>query len=494
MEILISCVLWLLFTWVWVITLRSFSKGSRKLPPGPTPLPIIGNLLELGHKPHKSLAELAKVHGPIMSLKFGQVTTVVISSATMAKQVLQDHDTSLCNRNVPESVGSIQKDEYGIPWLPVSTKWKKLRKICNLHIFTSQKLDANQDLRRKKIQQLVAFVQESCRTGEPIDVGQAAFDTVVNLLSNSIFSVDLADANSDSAREFKDSMWGLMVEAGRPNLSDFFPMLRKLDIQGVRRRLTRHYIKILEVLDRFIDQRLEQRQEHGFADSKDMLDTLLNISESEEIDRNDIKFVILDLFAAGTETTSSTLEWAVTELLNNPEALSKARLELEQKVGKGNLIEESDITQLPYLQTIVKETLRLHPPVPLLLPRKASADVEITGFIIPKGAQVLVNAWAIGRDTSTWDDPYSFKPERFLGSDVDVKGRNFELIPFGAGRRICPGLPLAIRMLYLMLGSLIKSFDWKLDNEVTSGNIDMEEKFGITLQKAQPLRVVPVAI
>ena len=200
------------------------------------------------------------------------------------------------------------------------------------------------------------------------------------------------------------------------------------------------------------------------------------------------------MFAAGTETTSSTLEWAVTELLNNSEALSKARLELEQKVGKGNLIEESDITQLPYLQTIVKETLRLHPPVPLLLPRKASADVEITGFIIPKGAQVLVNAWAIGRDTSTWDDPYSFKPERFLGSDVDVKGRNFELIPFGAGRRICPGLPLAIRMLYLMLGSLIKSFDWKLDNKVTSGNIDMEEKFGITLQKAQPLRVVPVAI
>ncbi|KAH9684940.1 cytochrome P450 76C4 [Citrus sinensis] len=478
MEILISCVLWLLFTWVWVITLRSFSKGSRKLPPGPTPLPIIGNLLELGQKPHKSLADLAKVHGPIMSLQFGQVTTVVISSAAMAKQVLQDHDTSLCNRNVPESIRSIQKDEYGIPWLPVSTKWKKLRKICNLHIFTSQKLDANQDLRPKKIQQLVAFVQDSCRTGEPSDVGQAAFDIVVNFLSNTIFSIDLADPNSDSAREFKDSMWGLMVEAKRPNLSDFFPMLRKLDIQGVQRRITRHTIKILEVLDRFIDQRLEQRQQNSFADSKDMLDTLLNISESEDIDRNDIKFVIL----------------AVTELLNNPEALSKARLELEQKVGKGNLIEESDITQLPYLQIIVKETLRLHPPVPLLLPRKASADVEITGFIIPKGAQVLVNAWAIGRDTSTWDDPYSFKLERFLGSDVDVKGRNFELFPFGAGRRICLGLPLAIRMLYLMLGSLIKSFDWKLDNKVTSGNVDMEEKFGITLQKAQPLHVVPIAI
>ncbi|KAL9440873.1 hypothetical protein AB3S75_019533 [Citrus x aurantiifolia] len=494
MQNLISCILWLLFTWVWVKALKSFSRGSIKLPPGPTPWPIIGNLPQLGHKPHKSLADLAKVHGPIMSLKIGQVTTVVISSASIAKQVLQDHDAALCNRNVPDSVSSHQKGEYGIPWLPASTQWKKLRKICNLHIFTSQKLDANQDLRRKKIQQLVAFVQESCRAGEAIDIAQAAFDTAVNLLSNTIFSVDLADPNSASAREFKNLMWGLMVESGKPNVSDFFPMLRKLDMQGVRRRLSRHHIKILEVLDRFIYQRLKQRQEHGFVGSKDMLDTLLNISESEKIDRNDFKHLFLDLFAAGAETTSSTLEWALTELLHSPEALSKARSELEKQIGKGNPIEESDIARLHYLQVVVKETLRLHPAVPLLIPRKASVDVQISGFTVPKGAQVLVNAWAIGRDATTWENPYSFKPERFLGLDVDVKGRNFELIPFGAGRRICPGLPLAIRMLHLMLGSLIKSFDWKLENEVTTENMDMEEKFGITLQKAQPLRVVPVAI
>ncbi|GAY66257.1 hypothetical protein CUMW_247310 [Citrus unshiu] len=133
---------------------------------------------------------------------------------------------------------------------------------------------------------------------------------------------------------------------------------------------------------------------------------------------------------------------------------------------------------------------KLHPPVPLLLPRKATKDVEIAGFTVPKGAQVFVNVWAIGRDESTWDNPHTFIPERFLRSNVDFKGQNFELIPFGAGRRICPGFPLAIRMLYLMLGSLINSFDWKLEDE----NMDMEEKFGITIMKAQPLRAVPVAI
>lgn len=184
----------------------------------------------------------------------------------------------------------------------------------------------------------------------------------------------------------------------------------------------------------------------------------------------------------------------MAELLHNPEVLSKAQLELEQVIGKGNPVEESDIARLPYLQAIVKETFRLHPAVPLLLPRKAGADVEIKGFTVPKGAQVLVNTWAIGRDPSLWNEPNSFKPERFLGSEIDVKGRNFELIPFGAGRRVCPGLPLAMRMLYLMLGTLIHSFDWKLEDGVTPENMNMDDKFGITLEMAQSLRAVPVSL
>ena len=191
---------------------------------------------------------------------------------------------------------------------------------------------------------------------------------------------------------------------------------------------------------------------------------------------------------AGTDTTSTTVEWAMAELLHNPEVLSKAQAELDQVIGKRNQVTESDIARLPYLQAVVKETFRLHPAVPFLPPRKADAEMEICGFTIPKGAQVLVNAWAIGRDSSLWDNPNKFMPERFLGSDIDVRGRNFGLIPFGGGRRICPGLPLAMRMLHLMLGSLINSFDWKLEDEKTMA---LEDKFGLTLQLAQPLRAVP---
>jgi cytochrome P450 len=186
------------------------------------------------------------------------------------------------------------------------------------------------------------------------------------------------------------------------------------------------------------------------------------------------------------------MEWAMAELLCNPEALSKAKLELKQVIGEGHPVEESDISRLPYLQAILKETLRLHPPTPLLLPRKADADVEINGYIIPMGAQVLVNAWAIGRDPTLWENANSFMPDRFLESKIDVKGRNFEIIPFGSGRRICPGLPLAIRVLHLMLGSLIHTFDWKLEDGVKREDMNMEENFGITLQRAHPLRAVPI--
>lgn len=179
----------------------------------------------------------------------------------------------------------------------------------------------------------------------------------------------------------------------------------------------------------------------------------------------------------------------MAELLLNPEALSKAQLELEQTIGNRSQVEESDISDLPYLQAIIKETLRLHPPTPLLLPRKASADIKLSGFTVPKDAKVLVNVWAIGRDATTWENPNSFIPERFLGSEIDFKGQHFELIPFGGGRRICPAVLMAIKMLHLMLASLIHSFDWKLEDE----EMDMEDKFGITLQKAHPLCAIPIA-
>ncbi|TYJ19658.1 hypothetical protein E1A91_A09G206500v1 [Gossypium mustelinum] len=255
-----------------------------------------------------------------------------------------------------------------------------------------------------------------------------------------------------------------------------------------------HSDKLLNLFGSMIDERLQSRKSRDLTTSNDVLDILLDIIEGEELNKTHIQHLLLDLFAAGTDTTSSTLEWAMPELLRNPQALLKAKKELVEAIGKGNPVEESDINCLPYLQAIIKETFRMHPAVPLLLPRRAGSDTNLCGFKVPKGSQVLVNVWAIGRDPSIWDNPNSFIPDRFLGSEIDVKSRDFTLIPFGAGRRICPGLPLANRMLHLMLGSLINCFDWKLEAKISPNEMNMEEKYGIAVHMATPLRAIPLLV
>lgn len=203
------------------------------------------------------------------------------------------------------------------------------------------------------------------------------------------------------------------------------------------------------------------------------------------------RVVVQEMFFAGSETTSISIEWGFTELLRNPRAFKKVREEIDRVVGVNRMVEESDMENLPYLQAVVKEALRLHPALPLLLPRNTMEDTEYMGYEIPKGAQVFVNAWAIGRDPEYWDDPLTFKPERFLNSSVEYKGQHFELIPFGSGRRICVGFPLAHRVVHLTLATLVQAFDWDLGPGVKPLDIDMEERLGLTLRKKNPIKVIP---
>lgn len=468
---------------------------NRKLPPGPKPWPIIGNLHLLGQKPHISLANLAKIYGPIMSLKLGQISTIVISSSTMAKQVLKNQDQAFSTRFIPNALQAYNHSKFSVAWLPVCPQWRTLRRILNTNLLSSNRFDVNQHLRSQKVKELLAYCAKCCQEGEVVDIGQVAFKTNLNLLSNTLFSKDLADPFSDSKVELKDVIWGILAEVGKPNLVDFFPLLEKIDPQGIRRRTTFHFDKLMKLFDGLINERLEEKSRFCSAKS-DVLENFLNISEEnpEEINHDHIKSMFLDLFAAGTDTTTSTLEWAMAEIIKQPEIMKKAQAELAEVIGKGKIVEEADVSQLRYLQCIIKETLRIHPPVPFLVPRKVEQDVELCDYIIQKGSQVLVNVWAIGRDSTSWEDPLVFKPERFWSSNVDLRGQNFELIPFGAGRRICPGLPLALRMVPVMLGSLINSFNWKLEAGIAPKDLDMEEKFGISLAKAHPLRAIPSPI
>ncbi|GAB2274059.1 hypothetical protein Dimus_008829 [Dionaea muscipula] len=494
-----SCLLCFLLVWISTQLIVSILKNKR-LPPGPSGLPIVGNLFDLGAKPHQSLAKLAKIHGPIFSLQIGFKTTVVVSSPSAAKEVLRKNDILFSNRSVPDSLTPHHHGDYSMGLLPSSSsRWKILRKICFTQVFSNSRLELTRDLRKKKVVQLLSYVDECSRAGKAINVGHVGFTAMINLLSNTFFSVDLVDPsnspnNDNTGGDFKDLVWAVMVEAGKPNISDFFPMLKIFDPQGSRRRMTVLMDKLFKVFDSLVQERLELRKSGDYVAKNDVLDTLLSIyvGKTEQFDRESIRHLLFDLFAAGTDTTSSTFEWAMAELLCHPEKLMKAQKELEDVIGLGNPVEETNIAQLTYLSAVVKEVFRLHPPTPFLIPRKVDVDVELSGFVVPKGAQVLVNVWAMGRDPNVWEDAHVFKPERFVESQIDYKGSDFELIPFGSGRRICPGMPLAHRMLHWMLGSLIHSFDWKLGDGKTPENLDMDDKFGFTVERAESLLAIPL--
>ncbi|MED6118229.1 hypothetical protein PIB30_000856 [Stylosanthes scabra] len=487
------------------IILRSILNCRRQTnrPPGPPGLPIIGNLHQLGPKPHVTLSTLSKTYGPLMSLQLGSVTVVIASSPSAAQEILQRHDSSFSDRPIPDVITAQPNVLDTLAWSPGGPRWRSRRRLCTTKIFTNQRLDLLQHLRQHKVQQLVQHLHQKSAARTPVNIGEVAFATMLNLVSNTVFSEDVVDPEFKSAGEFKEVVWRIMEDAGRVNVSDYFPAVKWLDLQGVKRHVTVSYLRIHKLFDEMIGKRVRDRDTCG-ARGDDFLDVLLDQCEQQEDDNNDdsesltidnIKPMLLDLFIAGSDTSGSTIEWAMAELLHNPEIMHKARNELNQVIGTtNNQVKESDIPRLEYMEAIVKETLRLHPSVPLLLPYLAGNDVQVNGYTIHKGDQVLINAWSIGRDPQYWDDPLAFRPERFLRSKIDFKGRNFEYLPFGAGRRICPGLPLANRMITLVVAALVHSFEWKLPEGVTPESLDMTEQYGITLKRLTPLCAIPISV
>lgn len=290
-----ACLFWICFNFHF-LNLGSTDRKLRRparLPPGPRRLPVIGNLLELGDKPHQSLAALSEKYGPVMSLKLGSTTAVVISSPAAAQEALNEKDQTFAGRTVLNAVKANDHHKFSVVFLPPSAQWRNLRKICSKQIFSSQCVHDGQALRRKIVRQLVHHVGESCSGGRAVDVGAAAFTTVLNLLSNTFFSVDLAHYDSGFSREFEELVWRIMVEAGKPNLADFFPSLRLFDPQRIQKKMTVYMNKLTDIFDGFINERL--RLKASSSDDNDVLDGLLNLNKQHDhnLSSNDIRNLLV---------------------------------------------------------------------------------------------------------------------------------------------------------------------------------------------------------
>ncbi|KAH7844828.1 hypothetical protein Vadar_032125 [Vaccinium darrowii] len=484
---------------------RPTMKLQRRLPPGPRWWPVVGNIFQLGCRPpHESFARLAHKYGPIMTLWLGSMSTVVVSSDRVAREMFKNHDVTLAGRKIYEAMKGDFGNEGSLITAQYGPHWRMLRRLCTTEFFVTSRLDAMQGVRSRCIDRMVQFIGDVSVTGTgPIDVGRFFFLMSFNLIGNLMFSKDLLDPKSKRGAEFFYHAGKVMEFAGKPNVADFLPILRWFDPQGIRRNTQFHVERAFEIAGGFIGERMEGMGGGGGGGGgeekrKDFLDVLLEyrgdgVEGPLRFSSRTINVIVFEMFTAGTDTTTSTLEWAMAELLHNPITLQKLQAELRSVIKPNTKLEEQHMESLPYLKAVVKETLRLHPPLPFLVPHMAMDSCEMLGYHIPKETQILVNVWAIGRDPQTWENPLEFRPERFLEpSIVDYKGHHFKFIPFGSGRRMCPAVPLASRVLPMALGSILLAFDWVLVDGVEPTEMDMSERMGITLRKAIPLKAVAI--
>ncbi|XP_074310253.1 cytochrome P450 76A1 [Silene latifolia] len=478
-----------------VITLLWLRNARlRRLPPGPRGWPIIGNMLDLGTMPHRTLAALATKHGPVIWLRLGSQKIIVIQTAKAASDLFKYHDLAFADRNINETMRVHDYHNGSLILAPYGPHLRLMKKLLATEMLVSKRIRETESIREKCVDDLIEWISAAGRNAA-IEVGRIVFVAEFNLLGNLMLSKDIVDPSLTNGSEFFTAMNGLTQWTGLPNVSDFFPWVRWMDLQGLKKKTEQDMKRVFEITSSFVKERREEIRMGRKKDRKDILDLLLEFEghsndEPQKISDHHINIFLSEFLMAGTESTASTVEWAMTQLLANPDWMFKVKSELDQVVGPNRKVKEANIDELPYLQAVVKETFRLHPPVPFLVPRKAVEDTTFMGYNVCRGTQVFVNIWAIGRDPQSWDDPLVFKPERFIGSKTDYRGHDYEFLPFGAGRRMCAGIPLAHQMLHLTLGALLYSFDWELESGVTPDTIDWADRIGLTAKKLVPLKAI----
>ncbi|XVF59730.1 hypothetical protein PTKIN_Ptkin07bG0299200 [Pterospermum kingtungense] len=490
----------LLFIIPFLLLLGLISRLRRKpFPPGPKGLPIIGNMMMMDQLTHRGLANLAQEYGGILHLKMGFLHMVAISNPEMARQVLQVQDNIFSNRPATIAISYLTYGRADMAFAHYGPFWRQMRKLCVMKVFSRKRAESWESV-RDEVDALVKAV--AANTGKAVNVGESIF----NLTKNITYRAAFGSSSQEGQEEFVKILQEFSKLFGAFNIADFIPWLGWADPQGLNTRVVKARASLDKFIDSILDDHIQKRNKNdgGEAGDTDMVDDLLafysdeaRVNESEDLQnsikltRDNIKAIIMDVMFGGTETVASAIEWALTELMKSPEDMKRVQQELAEVVGLDRRVEESDFDKLTYLKCTLKETLRLHAPIPLLL-HETAEDAVVAGYQIPAKSRVMINAWAIGRDKNSWEDAESFKPSRFLREGVaDFKGSNFEFIPFGSGRRSCPGMQLGLYALEFAVAHLLHCFTWELPDGMKPSELDMSDVFGLTAPRATRLYAVP---
>ncbi|VVA91174.1 unnamed protein product [Arabis nemorensis] len=479
--------------------LKKIKNSKFNLPPSPSSLPIIGNLHHLAGLPHRCFHNLSIKYGPVVLLRLGFVPVVVISSSEAAEAVLKTHDLECCSR--PKTVGT-GKLSYGfkdITFAPYGSYWREMRKLAVIELFSLKKVQSFRYIREEEVEFVVKKMSESALKQTSVDLSKTFFSLTASIICRVALGQNFHESGFVIDQDRIEELVTESAEAlGTFTFSDFFPGRVGRFVDWLFRRHKR-INKVFEELDAFYQHVIDDHLKPEGRKNPDIVSLMLDMidkhgnADSFKLDMDNLKAIVMDVFLAGIDTSAVTMIWAMTELARNPRVMKKAQENIRTVLGhKRERITEEDLDKVDYLKLIIKETFRLHPALPFIIPRETMSHFKIQGYDIPPKTQIQLNVWTIGRDPNRWTDHEDFIPERFSNSSVDFRGQHFELLPFGSGRRICPGMPMAIATVELGLMNLLYFFDWKLPDGMQIGDIDMEEAGNISIVKKLPLLLVPV--
>ncbi|XP_078182837.1 cytochrome P450 71A1-like [Carex rostrata] len=473
------------------------SNPNHSLPPSPPWLPLLGHLHRIGNLPHRSLHNLSSRYGPIMYLHLGSVPTVVLSSADAVEKSVRLHDMALSSRPHLAGADILMYGSSDVAFSPYGEYWRQARRICVLNLLSNKRVQSFGFIRQQEVSLLIDKIRlissNGSGCGSVVNLSQMLDKLTYDIISRATLGHKFSDKGWDKTHGLLKQ---LSAHLGTTLVGENVPCLAWLDwLLGSKKRMR----KTAEGLDSFLENTIDENMKakgDDFRDGKDgdrmegsnLVDVLLNVQENYEeigisLSRNNIKAIILDMFLAGTDTGSTTLDWTMTELMKNPKEMKNVQDEIRSVIGANGRLTEETIEKMTYLNAAIKESFRLHPPAPLLVQRESTKDINLLGYRIPAKTRFIINAWAIGRDPNTWERADEFMPERFLGSNVDYNGQHFGLIPFGTGRRACPGISFAMATVSFVLASLLYHFDWDLPNGTKGKPFDMSEISGLTVHR-----------
>ncbi|XP_058742888.1 cytochrome P450 71D10-like [Vicia villosa] len=489
---ILSSFLFLLVLIKIVKRLTTSKNSTTNLPPGPWRLPFIGNIHQILSSPflHHSFKTMAEKYGPLMYLKLGEVPYIIVSSPEIAKEVMKTQDLVFSNRPDLMLPKIFSYNNTDILYSIYGEHWRQLRKICANEVLSAKRVQSFRSIREEEVDGLVKSIAAS--EGTVVNLTHKITDLTHWIVARAAFG-----KKSKHEQVFRSAIDEISDLLGGFCIADLYPSIKMLERLSMSKTRFAKLHKELDVLVQDIvdDHKSIHREE--VSKDEDIVDVILKIQQENAESQHpvtdvNIKSIILDLFAPGTHTTSGFTIWCMSEMVRNPKVMEVAQAEVRRVFDNKGYVDETEIHKLTYLKCVIKETLRLRPHAPLLVPRESRERCQINGYDIPAKTTVMVNAWAIGRDPRYWAEAESFKPERFLDSKLDFKGTDFEFIPFGAGRRICPGIAFAIASTELSLAKLLYHFDWKLPNDMKNEELDMTEKFGITVRRKHDLCLIPI--